>query len=167
MFLCFNKSNQKIMSLFTVFQIASQGMSAQRERLEAASANLANSNTTRTAEGGPYRRRDVIFETEKIVEPKRTIGSDESLFGSVLDSIKTPNETVKATIELAPQEQVIKRYLPEHPDADADGYVSFPDVDPLEETVNMMSAARTFEANATAFNVAKELMRTSLSLGDI
>jgi flagellar basal-body rod protein FlgC len=155
------------MSLFTVFQIASQGMSAQRERLEAASANLANSNTTRTAEGGPYRRRDVIFETQTVEEPLRTIGaSSESLFGSVLDSVKTPTESVKSTVATAPADQVVKRYLPNHPDADADGYVAFPDVDPLEETVNMMSAARSFEANATAFNIAKELMRASLNLGD-
>lgn len=154
------------MSLFTVFQIASQGMSAQRERIEAASANLANSNTTRTAEGGPYRRRDVIFEAQKIEEPTRTIGSKSSLFDDVLDSIESPTEGVKSSIVLAPQDQIIKRYMPGHADADADGYVSFPDVDPLEETVNMMSAARSFEANATAFNVAKELMRASLNLGD-
>lgn len=155
------------MSLFTVFQIASQGMSAQRERLEAASANLANSNTTRTAEGGPYRRRDVIFETQTVEEPLRTIGSSSaSLFDSVLDSVKTPTESVKSSVATAPPDQVVKRYLPNHPDADADGYVVFPDVDPLEETVNMMSAARSFEANATAFNIAKELMRASLNLGD-
>lgn len=154
------------MSLLTIFQIASQGMSAQRERLEASSANLANSNTTRTAEGGAYRRRDVIFETQKIEEQTRTIGSNRSLFDDVMDSVQSPSESVKATVALAPQDQGVKRYMPEHPDADGDGYVTFPDVDPLEETVNMMSAARSFEANATAFNVAKELMRASINLGD-
>ena len=139
-------------------------MTAQRERLEAASANLANSNTTRTAEGGPYRRRDVVFETQKIEKPSQLI--ERSPFDNVLDSVQSDNEGVKAEVVLAPTTDVIKQFKPNHPDADADGYVAMPDVDPLEETVNMLSAARSFEANTTAFNTAKEMMRASLNLGD-
>ena len=152
------------MSLFNIFQISSQGMTAQRERLEAASANLANSNTTRTAEGGPYRRRDVVFEASQLasVNPGR--------FGSVFDDISVevgqPVQGVKSTTLVAQTDNGVRRYDPGHPDADANGYVTMPDVDPLEETVNMMSAARSFEANSTAFNVAKEMARASLKLGD-
>ena len=139
-------------------------MTAQRERLEAASANLANSNTTRTAEGGPYRRRDVVFEASELtaVQPSR--------FGSIFDDISVevgqPIQGVKSTTLVAQSDNGVRRYDPGHPDADANGYVTMPDVDPLEETVNMMSAARSFEANSTAFNVAKEMARASLKLGD-
>jgi len=152
------------MSLFNIFQISSQGMTAQRERLEAASANLANSNTTRTAEGGPYRRRDVVFEASDLtpIQPNR--------FGSIFDDISVEVgqsiQGVKSTTLVAQSDNGARRFDPGHPDADANGYVTMPDVDPLEETVNMMSAARSFEANSTAFNVAKEMARASLKLGD-
>jgi flagellar basal-body rod protein FlgC len=152
------------MSLLNVFQISAQGMSAQRERLEAASANLANSNTTRTAEGGPYRRRDVVFESTAIAGHANSLGS--SSFGSLLDSTSSELESVTARTTVASANDVIMQYQPGHPDADANGYVAMPDVDPLEETVNMLSAARSFEANATAFSTAKEMARISLSLGD-
>lgn len=141
-----------------VFQISSQGMSAQRERLEAASTNLANSNTTRTAAGGPYRRRDVILES--------VASNFEAPFGTELTSSASEPDAVRATTLVNESAEGAKRYVPGHPDADANGYVTMPDVDPLEETVNLMSAARAFEANVTAFNTAKELARASLRLGE-
>jgi flagellar basal-body rod protein FlgC len=149
------------MSLFTIFQISSQGMTAQRERLETAASNLANAHSTRTSEGGPYRRRDILFET--VALQTNNGFSDASLFA---DAPSGAPPGVRASTELAPVEQFIRRFDPGHPDADADGYVKLPDVDPLEETVNMISAARSFEANATAFNTAKELARATLKLGE-
>lgn len=151
------------MSIFNIFQIASQGMTAQRERLEAASANLANSETTRTAEGGPYRRRDVVFESAQLDQPKF------STFGSTFDDAmieQSPMQGVRATTVISQSDTGARRYDPSHPDADAAGYVTMPDVEPLEETINMISAARSFEANSTAFNTAKEMARASLRLGD-
>lgn len=134
-------------------------MSAQRARLEAASTNLANSNTTRTAAGGPYRRRDVILEA--------VTAESETTFGVDLQSSASGEpDTVRATMLVSETAEGIKRHMPGHPDADAAGYVTMPDVDPLEETVNLMSAARAFEANVTAFNTAKELARASLRLGE-
>jgi flagellar basal-body rod protein FlgC len=149
------------MSLFNVFKISSQGMSAQRERLESASANLANANTTRTLEGGAYRRRDTVFEAMPL-EPMR------DSFGLAFESnLAGPAaEGVQVTTQLADASEATRRYQPNHPDADANGYVTLPAVDPLEETVNLLSAARSFEANATAFNTAKELARASLKLGE-
>lgn len=157
------------MSLFTIFQIAAQGMSAQRERLEAATSNIANAHTTRTAEGGPYRRRDVIFETVAVQEPQSSFGAAlDSLFpnGSVFPGTPTPAQGVQSSMRLAGADEVVRHYQPDHPDADANGYVAFPEVDPLEETVNMLSASRSFDANATAFNTAKEMARASLKLGE-
>lgn len=138
-------------------------MSAQRERLEMATSNLANSNTTRTAEGGPYRRRDVVFETVGVEQPGSQINS---AFSGALQSAEQNAQSVRATTLVAEAGEGVKHYQPDHPDADREGYVMMPDVDPLEETVNMLSAARSFEANATAFNTAKEMARASLKLGD-
>jgi flagellar basal-body rod protein FlgC len=145
------------MSLFSIFQVSSQGMSAQRERLEAATSNLANANTTRTLEGGPYRRRDVVFEA---------INAESSSASSDFNAQRSEPQGVRATTIEAQAGNGTRRYQPDHPDADAEGYVTMPDVDPLEETVNMLSAARSFEANATAFNTAKEMVRASLRLGE-
>lgn len=150
------------MSLFTIFKIASQGMTTQRERLEAASANLANANSTRTSTGKPYQRRDVVFTTQDINEKWQSEFSQNSLF----DETGNKSQGVKSEVILADENQYIMQYQPGHPDADANGYVKMPDVDPLEETVNMMSAARSFEANATVFNTAKELARVCINLGD-
>ena len=155
------------MSLFTVFQISSQGMTAQRARLEAAAANLANANTTRTAEGGPYRRRDVVFESTP-VEGDGTSPAPPGVgspFERQLDPPGQRAQGVRASATISESEGTA-RYVPGHPDADANGYVRMPDVDALEETVNMISAARSFESNATAFNTAKEMVRASLKLGD-
>ena len=150
------------MSLSNIFQISSQGMTAQRERLETASANLANANTTRTAEGGPYRRRDVSFESAPLIDPYLSFSSELSF----LSDDQPASQGVRATTLIAEQDNGAKRYQPGHPDSDANGYVTMPDVDPLEETVNILSAARSFEANATAFNTAKEMARASLKLSE-
>lgn len=150
------------MSLLSIFKISSQGMTAQRERLEAASANLANANSTRTPSGKPYQRRDVVFTAQNLNEKWQTEFSEKSLF----DESGNVSQTVSSEVVLADENQSVMQYQPGHPDADANGYVKMPDVDPLEETVNMMSAARSFEANATVFNTAKELARVSINLGD-
>ncbi len=152
------------MSLFTIFKISSQGMTAQRERLETAAANLANAQSTRTSEGGPYRRRDVVLETTAV--QAKTTFSDAASTSLFADTQPGAAQGVRVGTEMAPPDQFIRRFEPGHPDADADGYVKLPDVDPLEETVNMISAARSFEANATAFNTAKELARATLKLGE-
>jgi len=156
------------MSLFTIFKISSQGMTAQRERLETAASNLANAHSTRTSEGGPYRRRDMLFQTVPIPPENPFSDSPASPFsgGLFADAQNSAPQGVRVSTELAPADQFIRRFDPGHPDADADGYVKLPDVDPLEETVNMISATRSFEANATAFNTAKELARATLKLGE-
>src|ERR1043166_5061049 len=107
------------MSLANIFQTASQGMTAQRERRETASANLANANTTRTAEGGPYHRRDVVLEATPFELP-----------GSVFDSEAQPvSQGVRATTLMSETNNGMRRYQPDHPDADPQGYVTMPDVD--------------------------------------
>jgi len=137
-------------------------MTAQRERLEAASANLANANSTRTQTGKPYQRRDVVFTSQDVSENWQTTAASSGLF----DEPNSNSQGVASEVVMADENQYVMQYQPGHPDADANGYVRMPDVDPLEETVNMMSAARSFEANSTVFNTAKELARISINLGD-
>lgn len=137
-------------------------MAAQRERLEASSQNLANANSTRTASGKQYQRRDIIFTAQDINEEWRTSAKQNGLS----DGNDVPSMGVKSEVSIADENQFVKQYQPWNQDADADGYVKMPAVDPLEETVNMMSAARSFEANATVFSTAKELARVSINLGD-
>ena len=149
------------MSVFTIFKIASQGMTAQRERLEAASANLANANSTRSATGKPYQRRDIVFTAENVEGGWSASAERSGLLGG-----ESRSQGVRSEVVVAPEDQYITQYQPGHPDADKNGYVRLPDVDPLEETVNMLSAARSFEANATVFGTAKELARISINLGD-
>lgn len=157
------------MSLLRIFQISAQGMTAQRERLEVAASNLANAHTTRTAEGGPYRRRDVRLEAVATEQGRElfalfpSLVRDSSPDGSGADF---RGAGVRARIEVAASDLAERRFQPGHPDAGADGYVQIPAVDPLEETVNMLSATRSFEASATAFNTAKELVRATLRLGE-
>jgi flagellar basal-body rod protein FlgC len=151
------------MSVFNIFKIASQGMTAQRERLEAASANLANSNSTRSANGKPYQRRDVVFTAQELPGSWAATASETGLF----DASQAVSQGVRSEVVVANDDNFVTQYQPGHPDADANGYVRLPDVDPLEETVNMLSAARSFEANATVFNTAKEIARVSINLGDV
>src|ERR1044071_1518342 len=117
------------MSLFTIFKIANQGMTAQRERLEAASANLANANTTRTETGKPYQRRDVLFTAQNIKESWQDATSQTDLLG------QKSLQGFKSEVVMAKEDQFVLQYQPGHPDADENGYVKMPDVDPLEETV--------------------------------
>jgi len=142
------------MGIFNALSIAAQGMSAQRQRLEIATSNLANANTTRTPEGGPYRRHDVVFTTTE---------TNPSPFAGELDQA---SRGVRVSDVLITEGEPVRVYNPQHPDADRDGYVAMPDVDPAEETVNMLSAARSFESNATAFNTLKELARAALRIGE-
>jgi len=138
------------MSFFGVMDIASSGLSAQRLRMEAVASNLANASTTRTAEGGPYKRRDVVFET-----------TGPASFRSALDAaVRGVKVSQVVEDELAPQ----LRYEPGHPDANPQGYVAYPNVDPVVEMVNLLSASRSYEANVTVIEATKNLMLRALEI---
>ncbi|HLI84237.1 MAG TPA: flagellar basal body rod protein FlgC [Bryobacteraceae bacterium] len=142
------------MSLFSVLSIGASGMAAQRTRAELLAENLANAETTRTPEGGPYRRKDVVFASEEIGSPfASTFQAElENAGGVAVDRIVT---------DTRPPE---RRYLPGHPDADKDGYVAFPHVNPAEDMVDLMGATRGYEANVAAISAAKDMIERSLDL---
>jgi len=143
------------MSLFSVLSVSASGMAAQRERAALLVENLANAETTRTPEGGPYRRKDVIFASEPVSSP----------FSSVFQSQIGPAGTgvrVAEVIEDAREPE--KRYLPGHPDADAEGYVAFPRINPAEDMVDLMSATRGYQANVAAMAAIKDMIQRSIEL---
>lgn len=143
------------MSLFQALSVSASGMAAQRARAELLVENLANAETTRTAEGGPYRRKDVVFTTR----------AQESPFSSTLQNHLEQSAVgvgiAEVTVDTRPPE---KRYVPGHPDADPDGYVAFPKVHPAEDMVDLMSASRSYQANVAAMGAVKDMIQKSLDL---
>jgi len=135
--------------LLDTLNIAGSGLAAQRVRLQTVASNLANAQTTRTAEGGPYLRRAPVFQAEVL-----GFGSslDRELASVRVDSIHTDTDL---------------RWVhdPQHPDADDEGMVAYPDIDVLAEMVDLMTASRSYEANANAVEVTREMAQRALELG--
>lgn len=144
------------MNYLNAFRISASGMRAQRLRMDIATSNLANINTTRTRQGGPYRRKDVIFESRPLP------GSFRNALQSSL-SRKLAGVKVAGIIE-DPRPPVSK-YDPQHPDADDKGYIKVPRINLMEEMVNMMSATRSYEANVTAIKATKDMALKALEIG--
>src|SRR5205807_1453029 len=140
------------MSLFSVLSIGASGMAAQRVRAELLTENLANAETTRTPEGGPYRRKDAVFESSNVDSPFT------SEFRSQLEE---PGGVAVSEI-VVDQRAPELRYLPGHPDANADGYVAFPRVSPAEDMVDLMGAARGYQANVAAIAAIKDMIQRSM-----
>jgi len=143
------------MSLFSSLSVSASGMSAQRTRAEILVENIANAETTRTAEGGPYRRRDVVFQSSPVASP----------FSSVLDSeFATAEQGVAVADIVTDNSAPERRYMPGHPDADKDGYVSLPKINPAEDMVDLVGASRNYEANVSAISAVKNMIQSSIDL---
>jgi flagellar basal-body rod protein FlgC len=139
------------MNLFDSISIGASGMSAQRLRAEVLTENLANAETTRTAEGGPYRRRDVVF----------TPAEGQTSFRSILNQQLAGVEVAEVTVDTREPD---RRYMPGHPDADKNGYVGFPNVNSAEEMVDLMSATRGYQANVAAVSAMKDMIQRTIDL---
>ena len=140
------------MSLFAALQVSASGLAAQRTRAEMLVENMANAETTRTPEGGPYRRRDVVFSTDQQASPFSAVFQMELAEGvRVADVILD---------DRAPE----LRYMPGHPDADANGYVAFPRMSPAEEMVDLLNASRSYQGNVAAMSAVKDMINRSIDL---
>lgn len=162
----------KINPNFSSFKISSQGMSIQKKRMELITENIANTSTTRTSNGGPYQRKylSVVQEQDKLRNQNNMMNINSELI------IDNPNHLLPGQPDvkgfdtgLRVSEQVDKTdgelvYMPDHPDANEDGYVLMPNVSVVTEMVEMISASRSYEANVTAFNSAKEIAKMSLDI---
>jgi flagellar basal-body rod protein FlgC len=142
------------MSLFSLLSVSASGMSAQRARAELLVENLANSETTRTPEGGPYRRKDAVFSSEPADSP----------FSSIFESQLGRPDGVKVSEIVVDDREPDRRYLPGHPDADKEGYVAFPRINPAEDMVDLMSATRSYQANVAAISAVKDMIQRSIDL---
>lgn len=142
------------MDIFTSMQISSSALSAQRTRLNVISSNLANVDTTRTSEGGPYRKRQVVFQS-----------SNDSFAKHLDNANKQGIQGVKVADIQVSQTPLRTIYEPGHPDADENGMVHLPNVNTMEEMVDMMSATRTYEANASAIQASKRMALKALEIG--
>ena len=136
----------------TSFRVSASGLSAQRLRLNMIAENLANAQTTRTPEGGPYKRKDPVFRAKAF---------DEML------SREQMAATTGVTVERIHVDERPPRlqYDPSHPDANAEGYVAMPNVDPVAEMVNMMAASRAYESNVSVLNASKAMASKALEIG--
>jgi flagellar basal-body rod protein FlgC len=139
------------MSLFSVLNVSASGMSAQRQRAEVIVENIANADTTRTPDGGPYRRKDVIFESADVGRSFSSVLNGE-LSGVRVAEIQTDDS------------EPLRRYNPGHPDADKDGYVAMPRVNPAEDMVDLMGASRGYQANVAAVSAVKDMIHRSIDL---
>ena len=145
------------MAMFQSFNISASGMTAERFRTETIAENIVNINTTTTESGGPYRRKIVTFQAREVTPFSQVYSASKNAAvgnGVKVTSVREDTET-----------DFIKEYDPANPDADENGYVSYPNVNTVTEMTNLIDSTRAYEANATAFEAAKSMAQTGLSIG--
>jgi flagellar basal-body rod protein FlgC len=140
------------MSLFAALQVSASGMQAERTRAETLVENMANAETTRTPQGGPYRRKDVTFSSELQESPFSAVFQNELATGVTVSQITEDN---------SPPEL---RYLPNHPDANSEGYVAFPKMNPAEDMADLLNTTRSYQANIAAMTAVKDMITNSIAL---
>jgi len=144
------------MDFMTAFDISASGLSADRTRINTISMNLANAKTTRTAQGGPYRRRSVVQQATDVDDPfsvHMRSALDRAVQGVRVSAVTMDNRPFK------------KVYEPGNPDANAEGYVMYPDINVVEEMANLMTAQRNYEANVTTVDAVKGMFVKALDIG--
>jgi flagellar basal-body rod protein FlgC len=145
------------MGLFQSFNISASGMTAERFRTDIIAENIANVNTTSTESGGPYRRKIVTFAERDVTSFSQMYSASKNK--AIGNGVKVTSVTEDTETDL------IMEYDPSNPDADENGYVSYPNVNTVTEMTNLIDATRAYEANATAFDAAKSMAKTGLSIG--
>ncbi|EAH4896713.1 flagellar basal body rod protein FlgC [Campylobacter coli] len=161
------------MAYLSGFDISGYGLSAQRFRMNVISSNIANANTTRTAEGGPYRRREVIFKAtdfDKLLNEQINKDNNFLKYENPLNDPSSPEEA-KPAIQSVVVDKVVRddkdfrmKYDPSHPDANAQGYVAYPNVNPVIEMADLIEATRAYQANVSAFTSAKTIAQSAIDL---
>ncbi len=142
------------MSFLQSLNISGSALTAQKLRMNIISQNIANAQTTRTEDGGPYIKKNVVFSSSDV---------DVSFAGTLNNAQKIQGVEVSAIVDS--EEELTSVYNPDHPDADENGYVLMPNVETVEEMIDMISATRSYEANITAFNALKSMATSALDIG--
>ena len=158
------------MNLFGVMDVSASALKAERVRAEVVASNMANAETTRTADGGPYQRHHVVFEADgggsfqqAMVRQMGGLGSTNG-FGGAVTAAKAVPGGVSVTGVISDASEPLRRYDPQHPDAGPDGYVAYPDINPLTEMVDLMGATRSYGMNASAVQAEKNMVASSLEI---
>lgn len=161
------------MAYLSDFDISGYGLSAQRFRINIISSNIANANTTRTAEGGPYRRRSVIFKAtdfSEILNRKIKDNSNMLEYENPLNDPSSPKDADPSIMSVVVHKVVRDdkefrlKYEPNHPDANDEGYVSYPNINPVIEMADLIEATRAYQANVAAFNSTKSIAQSAIDL---
>jgi flagellar basal-body rod protein FlgC len=174
------------MNLFGVMDVSASALKAERVRAEVVASNMANAETTRTAEGGPYQRHHVVFEAEgggsfqsSLMSQMGStndgtsdgLGGFDTGFGSMTSDLSSDVSAsngapggVAVTSVIADQSAPLRRYDPQHPDAGPDGFVAYPDINPLTEMTDLMGATRSYGMNASAVQAEKNMVGSSLDI---
>ena len=151
------------MGLFEGYDVSTSGMGAQRTRINIVSANIANAQTTHTAEGGPYKKQNVVFQEILINEQQK----NDNIISSPNEqnySANRPLSSVGIKQIVEAKGQPVMKFDPEHPDANKDGYVAYPDINPVVEMVDLIEAMRSYEANVSAFTSQKGIDTKTLEI---
>ncbi|PPK62472.1 flagellar basal-body rod protein FlgC [Malaciobacter marinus] len=150
------------MGFFDGYNVATSGMSAQRTRINVVSANIANAQTTNTIDGGPYKKQDVVFEEILLNKAEKSNSNDIEQSNSKKSADELRGVGVKSIVQN--DAEPIMRFEPAHPDANKDGYVAYPNINPVIEMVNLIEAQRSYEANIAAFNTHKNIDTKTLDI---
>ena len=145
------------MSMFSMLETSGSALTAERQRAEVTAANLANANTTRTDQGGPYRRKEVVFASPGMLTFRLALNHIGSLPGPMLPAVRVE----RVLEDPAPP---LLRYEPGHPDANKEGYVAYPAINPIQEMTDLMGAVRAYQLNASAVNASKQMLQQALQI---
>ncbi len=161
------------MAFLNDFDISGYGLSAQRFRINIISSNIANANTTRTAEGGPYRRREVVFKAVDFDESlNRALEESNNLleYENPIDEVNDdpypvpPIQNVIVDKVVRDDSKFKMRYDPSHPDANSEGYVAYPNINPVIEMTDLIEATRAYQANVAAFQTSKSIALNAIDI---
>lgn len=145
------------MSMFSMLETSGAALTAERQRAEVTAANLANANTTRTDAGGPYRRKEVVFASSGTMTFRMALNHVGSLPGPMFPAVRV----ARVLDDPAPPQM---RYEPGHPDANSEGYVAYPAINPIQEMTDLMGAVRAYQLNASAVSASKQMLQQALQI---
>jgi flagellar basal-body rod protein FlgC len=146
------------MGIFTTLEVSGSALSAERQRAEVVAANMANADTTRTPEGGPYRRKQVVFSSSPVNSFRML------LVNSAGENANLGTASVRLSSVVEDPAQPIMRYEPGHPDANAEGYVAYPNINPVQEMADLMDAVRAYQLNAAAVSASKQIVTGAIDI---
>jgi len=145
------------MSIFSTLELSGSALVAERQRAEIVAANMANAETTHTATGGPYRRQEVVFSSSGNLPFRMMLAGFHSTLSGAMPAVRVRQVVDDPTPPLM-------RYEPGHPDANKDGYVAYPAINPIQEMVDLMGAVRSYQLNASAITATKQMIQQSMEL---